>query len=104
MTSEKHKMLIKDIVNSYHRLPDIKRIKIDEISDSNADLANFLSKYIPAQLKLLLLNYDSKNITPIKMKFYTSAIAKAASLVTRDIYICHFELNEEDLQQIIRAS
>ena len=104
MTSKKHKMFLKDFVNSYHRLPDIKRIKIDEISDSNADLSNFLSKCIPAQLKLLLLNYDSKIITPIKMKFYTSALAKTASLITKEIYICHFELNEEDLQQIIRAS
>ena len=104
MTDEYQKDLFKDIETSNFRLPDIKRIRINDVSDSDTDLSSFLSNCIPNKLKLLCINSKSNTRTPIKSKFDIKSLSKAVGSVTKEVYIRMYEFSVKDLQQFVRAA
>ena len=85
-------------------MPDLNGIRIDNISDADADLASFLSDCTPARLKLLVVNYPANNGTGIKSKFYVNAFSKAAARMTKEVYFQCIDFSAEDLQTIVRAA
>ena len=95
---------MKDCVTSKLRLPDLKRIQIDHISDADADLACFLRDCTPAKLKLLWVNYNINSITGIKSKFYVDAFSEAAARTTKEVYFTCIDFRSEDLQNVVRAA
>ena len=104
MEDEDNRILIRDIVNSRFRLPNLKWIRVDNIPDEENVLANFFKKCSPSKLKLLLLNKIPVTHTPIKAKFYINSLLKIVNITTKEVCIKLFEFNEEELQLIIKAS
>ena len=104
MINVSQKALFKDIETSYLRLPDIKRIKIENVSDSIINLSGFLANCTPNQLKFLCINNSSGVETPIKSKININSLSKAATAVNKEVYIRMYEFSAADLQQFVRAA
>ena len=104
MNDAKQKSLLTDLVSSKLKLPNIRKIRIDRISDGNKELNSFFQNWVPSKLDLLLLNYLRNTSTGIKMGFYIDSIPKAMKSVSKEIYLECFEIKEAELEQIIKSS
>ena len=104
MEDASQKTLLKGIETSYLRLPDIKRVRIDYVSDSDLNISNFLANCTPNQLKFLCINFTSTIITLINSKLDIKSFSKAVGAVTKEVYIRLYEFSEADLQQFIKAA
>ena len=104
MGDAKHKSLLTDLCSSKLRLPNIRRIGINFISDGNKELTSFFQNWFPSKLGLLSVNYLSNTDTGIKMDYYIDFISKAIKSVSKEIYLGCFEINEPELEQIIKSS
>ena len=104
MNDAKHKSLLTDLNCSKLRLPNIRKIKIDYISDGNKELNSFFQNWVPSKLDLFAVNYWSNTFTGIKMSFYIDSISKAMKSVQKEIYLNYFEIKEADLEQIIKSA
>ena len=104
MYNTKQKSLLTDLGSSKLRLPNIRKIQIDYISDGNKELNSFLQNWVPSKIDLLSVNYNRNTDTGIKMDFYIDSISKAIKSVSKEIYIQCFEIKEAELEQIIKSS
>ena len=104
MKNAKHKSLLTDFGSSKLRLPNIRKIRIDNISDGNKELNSFFQNWVPSKLDLFSFNYYSYTRTGIKMDFYIDPISKAMKSVSKEIYLTCFEIKETELEQIIKSS
>ena len=104
MSDVKQKSLLTDFGSSKLRLPNIRRIKIDNISDGNKELNSFFQNWVPSKIDLLSVNYYSNTLTGIKMGFYIDSISKAMKSVSTEIYLRCFEIKESELEQIIKSA
>ena len=104
MKDAKQKYLLTDLVSSKLKLPNIRRIEIDSISDGNKELNSFFQNWVPSKLDLLSVNYYHNTNAGIKMDFYIDSISKAMKSVQKEIYLFCFEINEPELEQIIKSS
>ena len=95
---------MEDIVISKLSLPDIKRIQICDISDSDKDLVDSFLNWTPNRLKILYIHHYAPAGTPVKYKFDINSLSKAVAAVTREVYISYFEFSTADLQQFIRTA
>ena len=95
---------MRDFVASKLRLPNLNGIRVEYISDADADLASFLSDCTPARLKLLAVNYSRSSSTAIKSKFYVEAFSGAAARTTKEVYFNCIDFSAEDLQIVVRAA
>ena len=85
-------------------IPDLNGIRIDCISDADADFAGFLSNCIPARLRLLAINFSSISLTWIKSKFYVDAFSKAAARTSKEVFFSCIDFSAKDLQTVVRAA
>ena len=99
-----YKSLLKVLGSSKLRLPNIRNIKIDCISDGNKELNLFFKNWVPSKLYLLSVNYNRNTYTGIKMNFYIDSISKATKSVSKEIYLTCFEIKEHELEQIIKSA
>ena len=104
MNDAKHKSLLTDLGSSKLRLPNIRKIQIDSISNGNKELNSFFQNWVPSKIDLLSVNYWSNTGTGIKMDFYIDSISKAIKSVEKEIYLSCFEIKEPELEQIIKSS
>ena len=104
MNDAKQKSLLTDLGSSKLRLPNIRKIRIDYISDGDKELNSFLQNWVPSKIDLLWVNYPSNTPTGIKMGFYIDSISKAIKSVSKEIYLECFEIKEAELEQIIKSS
>ena len=104
MNDAKQKSLLTDLGTSKIRLPNIRRIQIDFISDGNEELNSFFQYWVPSKIHLLSVNYHLKTRTGIKMDFYIDSISKAIKSVSKEIYLKCFEIKEPELEQIIKSA
>ena len=95
---------MRDCVTSRLRLPDLNGIRVDNISNSDADLASFLSNCTPEKLKLLRVNLPAKNFIGIKSNFYVDAFSLAAARTTKEVYFFCIDFRAEDMQTVVRAA
>ena len=86
------------------RLPNIKRLVINKISDSNSDLASFLSNSVPNKLDLFWMNSSYISDAGIKIDFYIESLWEAIKGVSKEIYIVNLIVGEKDLEKIIKSS
>ena len=86
------------------RLPNIKRLVIKKISESNSDLASFLSNTFPNKLDLFWMNHSYISGTTTKIDFYIDSLWEAIKGVSKEIYIEYLEVGEKDLEKIVKAS
>ena len=91
-------------MTSRQRLPDLKGIQVERISDADKELARFLSDCIPVRLQLLAVNYCASSYTGIKSKFYVGAFAKAASRTAKEVFFNCIDFSAVDLQTVVRAA
>ena len=104
MKDAKHKYLLTDLVSSKLKLPNIRKIKIDYISDANKELNSFFQNWVPSKIDLLLLNFSHNTTTGIKMGFYIDSIWNAMKSVSKEIYLTCFEIQEPEIEQIIKSA
>ena len=104
MKDAKQKSLLTDLISSKLRLPNIRRIEIEYISDANKELNSFFQNWFPSKLDLLSVNYWKNTDTGIKMDFYIDSISMAVKAVEKEIYLNCFEIKEPELEQIIKSS
>ena len=104
MNDVKQKSLLTDISSSKLRLPNIRKIRIDHISDGNKQLNSFFQNWFPSKIDMLSVNYYYKNPTGLKMGFYIDFISNAMKLVEKEIYLTWFEIKEPELEQIIKSA
>ena len=104
MKDAKHKSLLTDLCSSKLRLPNIRKIQIDYISDGNKKFTSFFKNWVPSKLDLLWVNYSYNTYTGIKMDFYIDSIPKAMKSVSKEIYLKCFEIKEPELEKIIKSS
>ena len=95
---------MRDCVASRLRLPDLKGIRLGNVSDADADLVNFLCDCTPARLKLLVVNYFRNSDIGIKSKFYVDAFSRAARRTTKEVLFNCIDFSAEDLQTIVKAA
>ena len=95
---------MRDCITSKLRLPDLKGIQMNYISDADADLSSFLSKCTPDRLRLLAVNYYTNGLKGIKSKFYIQAFSEAARRTTKEVYFKCIDFSAEDLQTVVRAA
>ena len=104
MKDANQKALFKDIESSNLRLPDIKRIRIDYVSDSDTYLSDFFENCTPNQFKFLCINYYSVAETSVKSKIDIKSLSKAVAAVSKEVFIRMYEFSAADLQQFVRAA
>ena len=104
MKDATQKSLLTDLGSSKLRLPNIRRIRIDRISDGDKELNSFFQNWVPSKLDLLWVNHNYNTDTGIKMDFYIDSIPKAIKSVSKEIYLRCFEIKETELEQIIKSS
>ena len=87
------------------RLPNIKKLVINKISDSNSDLASFLSNSVPNKLHLFWMNHSYINGSiPTKIDFYIESLSEAIKGVSKEIYIQNLVVGKKDYEKIIKSS
>ena len=86
------------------RLPDLCGIRVDKISEADAELANFLTDCTPARIQLILVNYNSISNTGIKSKFYVDAFSETAARTAKEVFFYCIDFSAEDLQTVVRAA
>ena len=86
------------------KLPNIKRLVINKISESNSDLASFLSNSVPNKLDLFWLNNSYISEVGIKLDFYIESLCEAIKGVSNEIYIANIIVGEKDLEKIVKSS
>ena len=104
MNDAKQKSLLTDLASSKLRLPNIRKIQIDNISDGNKELNSFFQNWVPSKLDLLSVNYPYNANTGIKMDFYIDSISKAIKSVEKETFLYCFEIKEPELEQIIKSA
>ena len=104
MNDAKHKSLLTDICSSKLRLPNIRKIQIDKISDGNKELNSFFQNWFPSKIDLLSVNYNRNTDTGIKTDSYIDSISKIIKSVSKEIYLTWFEIKEPELEQIIKSA
>ena len=104
MDDANDKSLLADLCSSKLKLPNIRKISINNISDGNKELNSFFKNWVPSKLDLLSVNYTRNSPTGIKMDFYIDSISKAIQSVEQEIYLEWFEIKELELEQIIKSA
>ena len=86
------------------RLPNIKRLVVNKISDSNSDLASFLSNSVPNKLDLFWMNHSYISNDATKIDFYIESLCEAIKGVSKEIYFENLIVGEKDLEKIVKSS
>ena len=102
---EKSKSFLDDLATSKALIPQIKRIAISHLNGSDSNLNLFLSNWVPLNLTYLSVNYPPINYyNTTKMSFYLSTLTACLKKVTKEIFLFVFEMDESDLESVIKAS
>ena len=101
----KSKSFLDDLATSKAQIPQLKRIRISRLNDSDSNLNLFLSNWVPQNLTYLSINYPTIYASkPFIMSFYLSSLTTCLKKVTKEIYLELFEMDESDLESIVKAS
>ena len=105
LNDAKSKSFLDDLATSKALIPQLKRIVITHLNSSDSNLNLFLSNWVPQNLTYLSINYPYiDGNKPTKMRFYSSSLATSLKKVTKDIYLQLFEMDESDLETVVKAS
>ena len=105
MINAKSKSFLEDLATSKAQIPQLKRIWISFLKDSDSNLDLFLSNWVPQNLTYLNINYPSFDwYNTTKMNFYLSSLTTCLKKVTKEIFLQLFEIDESDLEAVVRAS
>ena len=105
LNDTKSKSFLDDLATSKALIPQIKRIAINRLNGNDSNLNLFLSNWVPQNLTFLSINnpwIDGK--LTAKMSFYSSSLTTSLKKVTKEIFLQLFEMDESDLESVIKAS
>ena len=99
------KSFLDDLTTSKALIPQLKRIAITHLKDSDSNLNLFLSNWVPQNLPFLSINCPPIDwYKPTKMNFYLSSLTTCLKKVTKEIFLSLFEMDESDLEAVVKAS
>ena len=105
LNNAKSKSFLDDLATSKALIPQLKRIAISHLNGSDSNLNLFLSNWVPQNLTYLNINYPSIDFTnPTKMSFYLNSLTTCLKKVTKEIFLFVFEMDESDLETVVKAS
>ena len=105
MNDAKSKSFLDDLATSKAQIPQLKRIAISYLNGSDSNLNLFLSNWVPQNLTFLSINCPPIDwYKPTKMNFYLSSLTTSLNKVTKEIYLAVFEMDESDLEAVVKAS
>ena len=105
MDDSESKSFLDDLATSKALIPQLKRIEIYNLNGRDSKLNLFLSNWVPQNLTYLNINFPCIDGTkPTKMNFYLSSLATCLKKVTKEIFISVFEMDESDLEAVVKAS
>ena len=104
MSDSKQKAFFKKLESAKFRIPNIRRIRIDNITDDDTDLNSFLSNWVPDRFELFWLNNNHMNETSVKADFYMNTLCKTLKWVSKEVFIQCLKLTTSDLEQVFKAS
>ena len=105
MNDAKSRSFLDDLATSKVLIPQLKRITISDLNDSDSKLNLFLSNWVPQNLTLLWINYPGIDFNKItKMSFYLNSLTTCLKKVTKEIFLELFSMNESDLEAVVKAS
>ena len=105
MINAKAKSFLDDLATSKAQIPQLKRIWISYLNGSDSKLNLFLSNWVPQNLTYLSINYPSIGWSKTtKMNFYLNSLTTSLKKVTKEIYLHLFEMDESDLETVVKAS
>ena len=105
LNDAKSKSFLDDLAKSKALIPQLKRIAITHLNGSDSNLNLFLSNWVPQNLTCLWIGYpyiDGNNTT--KMNFYLNSLTISLKKVTKEIFLELFEMDESDLESVVKAS
>ena len=105
LNNAKSKSFLDDLATSKALIHQLKRIAISHLKDSDSNLNLFLSNWVPQNLTYLSINWPAIDWTkPTKMIFYLNSLTTCLKKVNREIFLFQFEMDESDLEEVIKAS
>ena len=105
LNDAKSKSFLDDLVTSKALIPQLKRIAITHLKDNDFNLNLFLSNWVPLNLIFLSINWYYINYTkPTKISFYLNSLTTCLKKVTKEIFLMLFEIDESDLESVVKAS
>ena len=105
LDNAKSKSFLDDLVTSKAQIPQLKKIAISNLNGCDSNLNLFLSNWVPQNLTYLSINNPYINWSkPTKMSFYSHSLATSLKKVTKEIYLKLFEIDESDLESVVKAS
>ena len=105
LNDAKSKSFLDDLATSKALIPQLKRIRISNLNDSDSNLNLFLSNWVPQNLTYLAINYLSIDfIKTTKMSFYLNSLTTCLKKVTKEIFLNLFSMDESDLETVVKAS
>ena len=104
MNNAKSKSFLDDLATSKAQIPKLKRIWITHLKDSDSNLNLFLSNWVPQNLTYLSISCPFIDWYTTKMSFYSSSLSTCLKKVTKEIFLQLFEMDESDLEAVVKAS
>ena len=105
MNDAKSKSFLDDLATSKALIPQLKRIWISHLNGSDSNLNLFLANWVPQNLTCLSIGYPCIDGTKTtKMSFYSSSLTTCLKKVTNEIFLNVFEIDESDLEAVVKAS
>ena len=105
LNNAKSKSFLDDLATSKALIPQLNRIWISCLNGSDSNLNLFLSNWVPQNLTFLYIScYNIDGKVPTKMSFYSSSLTTSLKKVTKDIFLHVFEMDESDLEAVVKAS
>ena len=105
LNDAKSKSFLDDLATSKAQIPQLKRIAITHLKDSDSNLNLFLSNWVPQNLSFLSINYPCIYYhEPTKTSFYFNSLKTCLKKVTKEIFLQKFEMDESDLEAVVKAS
>ena len=105
LNNTKSKFFLYDLATSKAQIPQLKRIAISHLNGSDSKLNLFLSNWVPQNLTYLSINWPPIDwFKTTKMNFYSSSLTTCLKKVTKEIFLDVFEMDESDLETVVKAS
>lgn len=83
-------------------MPEILRVALEGIECAWKDVNHFLKHAVPQKLKVLYLGDIWLSL--VSTKKYISSLVKAIQKTTHEVWLFHFDIGTEELQEIVKAS
>ncbi|CAI2387428.1 unnamed protein product [Moneuplotes crassus] len=101
MIYQNDRNFLAQLVTHKIKLPNIKRIKIDQNKKEDYSVKSFFKYCFPDQVELFCYNWDHSNCNQTKLSFYFDEFKQVLPRVTREVFINNLYIEKKDFESII---